>query len=61
MKALRRLGIRYKKTFHHSKTDPQKRSVVCQKRDQLKSKVDERGFPHDMPKIHRCSVKEQCC
>ncbi|PPE03364.1 hypothetical protein [Holospora curviuscula] len=61
MKALRRLGVRYKKTFHHSKTDPQKRSVFYQKRDELNRKVDERGVAHDMPRPYGYSVKGQPC
>nr|WP_243397259.1 IS630 transposase-related protein [Holospora curviuscula] len=38
LKALRRLGESYKKTLNHPKKDPEKRSVLCQTCDELKSK-----------------------
>ncbi|WP_165780714.1 hypothetical protein [Holospora curviuscula] len=34
---------------------------MCQKRDELKSKVDELGVAHDIPRTHKYSVKEQPC
>ncbi|WP_207760898.1 hypothetical protein [Holospora curviuscula] len=39
------------------KEDPEKRSVFFQKRDQLKSKVNARGFSHGMPRTHGYSLK----
>ncbi|WP_165780676.1 hypothetical protein [Holospora curviuscula] len=56
MKALRRLGVRHKKTLNHPKVDPEKRSVLCQKRDELK-KVDERGVSYDMLRRHGYFIK----
>ncbi|PPE04174.1 hypothetical protein HCUR_00365 [Holospora curviuscula] len=59
MKALRRLDVRDKKTLNHPKVDPEKRSVLHKKHDELNRKVNERGIAHDMPKTHGDSVKEQ--
>ncbi|PPE02988.1 hypothetical protein [Holospora curviuscula] len=50
-----------KKLLNHPKTDPEKRSVFYQKRDELNSKVDEHGVTHDMPRPYGYSVKGQPC
>ncbi|PPE03855.1 hypothetical protein [Holospora curviuscula] len=47
--------------LNHPKEAPEKRFVVCEKRDKLKNKVDKAGFPHDMQKTHRYSVEGQRC
>ncbi|PPE03596.1 hypothetical protein [Holospora curviuscula] len=57
LKALRRLDVRDKKTLNHPKVDPEKRSVLYQKHDELNRKVNERGIVHDMSKTHGDSVK----
>ncbi|WP_104206533.1 hypothetical protein [Holospora curviuscula] len=51
------MGCAVKKNLNHPKADPEKKSVLCQKRHELNSKVDERGFS----RIYGCSVKGQCC
>ncbi|WP_104206623.1 hypothetical protein [Holospora curviuscula] len=61
MKALRSLRVGYKKILNYLKADPEKRSVLCQKRDELNSKIDERGNTHDMSKTHGYSVKRWRC
>ncbi|WP_279337696.1 hypothetical protein [Holospora curviuscula] len=38
MKAFRGLRVCYKKTLNYSKSDLEKRSVLCQKRDSLNRK-----------------------
>ncbi len=63
--AKKRLGISYKKTLNHPKAAPVKRSMFCQKIDEIKSEekpivyIDESGFAHDMPRIHGYSLQGQ--
>ncbi|WP_104206969.1 hypothetical protein [Holospora curviuscula] len=61
MKALRHLGVGYKKILNHLKADPEKRSVLRQKHDELNRKIDARGVAHDMSRTYGCSIKGQRC
>ena len=55
------------KTLNHPKADPERRSMFCQKINELKKKdrklvyIDESGFMHDMPRTHGYSDKGKRC
>ncbi|MDF3048194.1 MAG: transposase [Candidatus Midichloriaceae bacterium] len=65
--AMKRLGVSYKKTLNHPKAAPEKRSMFCQRIDELQKEgksiayIDESGFAHDMPRTHGYSIKGQRC
>ena len=56
-----------KKSLHHPKADPEKRSIYCQKLQKYINdkrpiiSIDESGFAHDMPRTHGYSKKGQRC
>ncbi|MDX1917297.1 MAG: IS630 transposase-related protein [Rickettsiaceae bacterium] len=51
--AKKRIGVAYKKTLNHPKADLKRRSMFCQKIDELKKEnrklvyIDESGFTHN--------------
>jgi len=61
------LELPIKKTLKHPKANPEKRSIFCQKIDELKTEgrtiayIDESGFAHDMPRTHGYSDKGERC
>lgn len=61
------LGSHIKKTLNHPKSNQEKRSIFCQKIDELKKEnkqivyIDESGFAHDMPRTHGYSERGKRC
>jgi transposase len=66
-RALKRLGVSYKKSLTHPKADPEKRSMFCKKIDENRHQmrpivfIDESGFAHSMPRTGGYALKGQPC
>ncbi len=65
--SLKKLGLTYKKTLFHPKTNESDRLAHQQKRQQYEKKdksvvfIDESGFSHDTPRTHGYSPKGHRC
>ncbi|PPE03794.1 hypothetical protein [Holospora curviuscula] len=49
------------KNFKLSRSESRKKSVLYQKRDEFKSKVDDRRVAHGLPRTQGYSVKRRRC